>query len=673
MPTMQVPRLELRAQFIPSTWNPEARTIDVVWTAGARGIRMDIYGERYYEELEVSDQAVRLERLNSGAAVLDAHQRYTMRNQIGVVERAWISGGKGYATIRFSKRDEIADLVEDVVSGIIRNLSFGYNVFTYEITESASESIPTYRGVDWEPYEISFLPIGFDIEAQVRSDSRTQESTPSFEVQIRHPNPQSAGTGGPMEEARAMPNPQTGAVNPTPAPDSQNPAPVEQDRSATPTPAPTPADNNRAIEAERNRAAGIMELVRRANLGSDLAERLIGDGTTIDQARAAVIDQMIDRDPARGVSGVTVTRAEADTRRQAMEDALTLRAYPTAQVKPEAVEAARQYRGMSLVELAREAIEAAGGNTRGMSKNELAGAALNVTRAGGMNSTSDFPLILANVANKTLRRAYEMAPQTWRPIVREVSAADFKEMQRVQLGDAPRLERVNEGGEFKRGTISEAKEAYSIATYGKVVAITRQTIINDDLGAFTRLPELFGRAAADLESDTVWAIITANAAMADGVALFHASHANLGTAAAIAVASLGEARKLMRLQTGLNGENLNVMPKFLVVPAALETIAEQYLTSTQVIYTKGSDVNPMAGKLQLLTEPRLDASSATAWYLAADPAAIDTIEVAYLDGQRGVYLESREGFDVDGVELKARLDFGAAAIDHRGLVKNAGA
>jgi len=129
----------------------------------------------------------------------------------------------------------------------------------------------------------------------------------------------------------------------------------------------------------------------------------------------------------------------------------------------------------------------------------------------------------------------------------------------------------------------------------------------------------------------------------------------------------------MRKQKGLNGRLINVMAKYLLVPAAIETVAEQFVTQTNIIYTKSSDYNPFANKLQVIAEPRLDAASAISWYLAADPAQIDTIEYAYLEGQEGVYLESRVGFDVDGVELKARLDFAAKAIDWRGFWRNPGA
>jgi phage major head subunit gpT-like protein len=329
---------------------------------------------------------------------------------------------------------------------------------------------------------------------------------------------------------------------------------------------------------------------------------------------------------------------------------------------------------MTLMEIGRDILKRRGIDTKGLSKAELAGAMLGMETRGGFHSTSDFANIVLNVANKTLRSAYEAAPQTFKPFARQVTAPDFKTIARVQLGDAPSLEKVNESGEFKRGTISDGKEQYSLATYGKVVAINRQVIINDDLGAFTRRPEMFGRAAADLQSDTVWGILTSNPNMGDGVALFHATHGNLaGAAAAIGVSTLGDARAAMRKQKGLNGRFINIMGKYLIVPAALETVAEQYVTQTNIIYTKSSDYNPFANKLQVIAEPRLDAASALSWYMAADPAQIDTIEYCFLEGNEGVYLESRMGFDVDGVELKARLDFAAKAIDHRGFWKNPGA
>lgn len=338
---------------------------------------------------------------------------------------------------------------------------------------------------------------------------------------------------------------------------------------------------------------------------------------------------------------------------------------------------AREFRGMTLVEMARELLTAQGRQTRGLSRAELAMSALSVQpalqiRSGGAMSTSDFPSILANVASKLLRRAYEAAPQTFRPIVRVASVADFKQVSRTQLSEAPRLDKVNEHGEFKRGRMSDAAERFRLETFGKIVPITRQAIINDDLDAFSTLGRAFGIAAANLESDLVWGIITANAAMADGSPLFHANHKNLGAGSAIAAASVGAGRQAMRQQTGIDGATLlNIQPAFIVGPTGLQTVIEQLLTQLTPAST-GNVVPEAMQRLAPITEPRLDTASASAWYLAADPAQVDVIELAYLEGQDGLYTETRVGFDTDAIEVKARLDVAAKAIDWRGLWKNPG-
>ena len=179
-------------------------------------------------------------------------------------------------------------------------------------------------------------------------------------------------------------------------------------------------------------------------------------------------------------------------------------------------------------------------------------------------------------------------------------------MHRLQLGEAPQLEKVNEAGEFKRGSLGEGKESYRVETWGKVIGITRQMIINDDLDAFTRIPALFGTAAATLESDVVWGIVTANPNMADGVALFHASHRNLaGSGTALDVANLGKARAQMAKQTGLDGKTVvNIRPSFLVVPSSLELTAEQ-LIAQNLVPAKSADVVPDSIRsLSVIAEPQ---------------------------------------------------------------------
>jgi phage major head subunit gpT-like protein len=442
---------------------------------------------------------------------------------------------------------------------------------------------------------------------------------------------------------------------------------------AAPAPAAQSADAEairaQAQKDERDRVSAITDLAKRFGQ-ADLAAEHIRLGTKVENFRAKLLDKLAaesDRSPTNGNVRVEgLDGKESERRAAAVENALLHRFDPRGF---QLTEQGREWRGMSLMEMGRAFLEAQGLRTRGLSRPEIAG--LMLTRAGGMMSTSDFPAILANVANKTLRQAYEAAPQTFRLIVRVTTVPDFKEVSRVQLGEAPQLEKVNEHGEFKRGRMGEAAEKYAVATYGKVVAITRQVIINDDLNAFTRIPQAFGVQAANLESDLVWGQITANPAMADGVVLFHADHGNLANpGAAISVDTVSAGRVAMAGQTGVDGKTkMNLDPAAFLVPKALQTKAEQFVG--QIFAAKTADKVPESlTRLAIVAEARLDAASATSWYLAASVTQVDIIELAYLEGAQGVYTETRMGFDVDGVEVKVRMDVGAKVIDWRGLYKN---
>lgn len=589
--------------------------------------RSSWFDEPWVEILGHKSSEVDLSRLNSGAPVLANHDRGATAStspmaSIGVVDKAWIEDGVGRAEIRLSRRPEIAGLLQDIADGIVRNVSVGYQINERTLLRSHSDAPDEYRVTSWTPMEISLVDLPADATIGI---GRSQ----NFEV-VQLPD-----SGDTQRKESTMDN-------------------KEQDQPNL------DVIRREATAAERARVTEINEAVRGLRLDQSFADELIAKDTSADEARRLAIAKAAERsnDTIKPPMGHIETLAdEVETRRAGVEEAL-LHRYNPAQHKLS--DNGKRFSGLSLIEIGRELLTQRGVDIRGMSRDQIA------TRA--MLTTGDFPYILANVANKTLRQAYEAAPQTFKPFTRMVTAPDFKTIARTALGDSPTLEKVNEHGEYKYGSVSEARETYAIASYGKIVALTRQTLINDDLSAFTRLPEMFGRAAADLESDTVWGIITANAALADSIALFHASHGNLPTGAAISVAQLGVCRAAMRVQTGLDGRKINVTPRYLLVPAALETIAQQF-TSQAYAASASSSINPFAGALQVLAEPRLDTASTTAWYMAADPAQIDTIEYAYLEGNQGVYLETKDGWEIDGVEFKARLDFGAKAIDFRGLVK----
>src|SRR5690554_176290 len=325
---------------------------------------------------------------------------------------------------------------------------------------------------------------------------------------------------------------------------------------------------------------------------------------------------------------------------------------------------ARELAGLSAMSLAERFLNLQGQSTTLMTKRQV------LDKVFGMHGTDDFGTLLGNVAGKSMRQAYEEEFGSHEKWTGEVEVPDSKQQSLVQLSEAPDLEHVAEGAEYKYGSFTDNGMTFAIKKYGKMFALTREAIINDDLNAFTRLPQAFGKAAKRLEADHVYSVLTSNPTLADGKALFHADHGNLMTAGALSVSALSEARAAMRLQKGLNSAApINVTPKFLIVPAALETEAEQLLSSLVDPDQQNDTANPLFVRgLELVVDPRLDAIGYD-WYLAADPMQIDTITRAYLQGEARPHFEQREGWEIDGLEVKARLEFAAVPIDYRGLVK----
>lgn len=660
--------MPLQTRLAPITSVDEAtRTAELVWTTGARVKRYDWERGNYYmEELSMQAAHVRLGRLNGGGApLLNTHARWDLASVLGVVEKdsAKVDGKRGVATTRFSKREEVEPIFRDVKDKIIVNVSCGYAVYRMEMLppDAESEGLPIYRATDWEPMELSLVPIGADAGAGVRSPEKDRKY-PCDVIDSTIPAATANTRKDPMKTPEELAAEKAAADK----------LAAEQQRQE----AETKAKADAAAKAELARVSAIRALCKTHNLARDFEDGLIGteekSGVTIEKAREAVLAELAketDETQIRsGHQGIETVRDEVVVRRGLMANALLHRADP-GKIKLE--DGARQYAGFTLRELMRKCLELRGIRTDGMSFNRM--------WERTFESGGDLPAIVLDAANKSLRAAYESTPRTFVPWTKRGTAPDFKNMNRIQLSGAPSLELVQVGGEFKRGAVTDGKEVYALATYGKILGINRQTILNDDMNAFTRLPALAARAAADLESDTVYGIITTNGTLqTTGFALFGTGHANLSTGAAtgtIDVTQIGVGRAKMRIQTGLEGRPINVRPAFLIVPVAKEAQAEQF-TSPNYQATQGSNINPYApggrNPLTPIAEPRLDASSTASWYLAADPAQIDTIEYSYLEGQEGVYMESRMGWDVDGIELKVREDFAAKALDYRGLWKASG-
>lgn len=679
----KIPTFNIRALVLPNTINEEQQTVDVVFATDNRILRTTYWGERFYETLSMNPSHVRMGRMENGAPLLDNHMRYgkTGDVQLGVVTEASLETNRALATLKFSQREYPQEIYQDIKDGVVRNFSVGYFVYKYEHTIN-EDGPDEYVAVDWEPFEVSSTPVNADPDAQARSADGNYIFRDSI---IIHKNPrtmeESTVNGQNASQTTESGAESTRTLETTPAAVPESPAtpPADQQQRSVSTPqAPDQeaitAAAQAAVALERTRTFEITNAARIAGVSTEFANDLIQRGLSLDQARAEIFTEWQSQGGAnqRSFNTARLTgEGERDKQNNSIEHALSVRADSNYQIPEDYTQLVRKYRNLNMLELARRYLNDLGINTDGMSKFEIA---KNALQGRAYHSSSDFPIILGNTINRTLRRAYQEAERTFTPWCRRTNLTDFREVTRVQLSELlGSLDNVVEGGEYKTATFTEGKEVYKLAKYGRIIPFTWEALINDDLDAFSRVPTAFANKAAHKQSDIVYGILTGSHLMGDGNELFDTSnHGNLAASgSAISVASLSAARAAMLKQKGLGKEDfINVRPSYLIVGPDKELEAAQFTSVNYVPDTPGN-INPSFNtNLTPISEPRVTGNQ---WYLAARPGAIDTIEYAFLEGEQEIFTERKESFNVDGVMLKVRMVFAAKAIDWRGFYKNPGA
>lgn len=448
-------------------------------------------------------------------------------------------------------------------------------------------------------------------------------------------------------------DPETDTTPPDAAPDAPSPQAV----AAAPL-----ADPQAAARAERARARAITETAMLAGL-PNLAADLIAQDITADQARQQLLAIRQETDMTTGQNrpapGARVTRDERETRRIGMTAALVAQITRRA---PQAGEA-EPFMQYSIAEMAAICAGIDG-------RLRTPGDRDNALRMAAGHTSGDFPLILENALNRVMLERYEAAPVTYRAIARERSFNDFRPHNMLRAGDFPTLERIDPAsGEIKFGTLGEARETVTLKSYAKGIRITRQMLINDDMGLIDDIVGDIGNMVADFEEVTFYDYFE-TATLSDTVSVWHASRGNLGTAGAIGVTTIGEGRALMRKQTAVDGSRkINLSPTILLVSPDEETAAQQLTSAIQP--QEAGKVNPFSGTLQVVTSAQL---AAGAWYLMADPGRPGgaCFVYGYLNGAAAPRIRMDEPFGQQGIAYTVEHDFGVGAIDYRGTVKNTG-
>jgi hypothetical protein len=683
--TRSLPPIFGTATLAAESINREARTVDLVFYSGATVFRAPMFADAYELEFEVSRKAAKLGRLNAGAPLIDSHRTYGgLEAILGVVEKAWIEDGQARATVRFSQRPEVDPVWRDVLDGVVKNVSMGtYILAMDEVTEKGAD-MKRFRATSWEPTEISLVGVPADAGAQVleANAAKTRPCRISFSASAGAEAPNRAGA---PEENRMRIRVRLIATDKIVEIDEKDfdeklhreelsdadrkpMADADDDLEVS---APPSRLVDEALAKERIHAAEVKRIAAHFGLDRVWAQRHVHLGTSIEQVLSNAADERAKRAPVTiNDIGSGDDRDSSGWRMDRMVEALAARA-----THSEVPESARQYAYSTLVEMAYECL-----SWKGMARGlDVRGNATRIVELA--LTTSDYPNLLANAANKILLPDYDAAQPTYRLLAERQDLPDFKTASVLKAGDFPVPLQVAEEGEIKLGTFSEAKDSYALATYGRRLLFSFQSIVNDDLGAFARVMRGAAIRLADYENSLWFTLLLSGGGtgptLGDNGALFNTTavttaggHANLlNSGTAISVESIGVCRAAMRKQVSLDGLKLNILPRYILTSPEKETLARQF--TTQITPALGSSVNPWAGTLEPIADANL--STANPWYLFADPTRAAVSVYGYLQGQAGPSVATRQGFEVLGVEMRVALHFGVAFVDHRGAYKNPGA
>jgi phage head maturation protease len=667
-----------RALIEPTSLNRETREVDIVFATETPVFRFG-WEEDYNEVLVCEAGAIRMERADKGLPVLDAHNSWTLNAQLGRTTKVWVNDKKeACATVRFSKRAQVEDLLNDIADGIITDISVGYRVYKYLREKADDGELAVYRAIDWMPTEVSFVPVPADIHCGTRRGERLQDNENQVEIIVKFNAEKSMRNQKERRDYEVVDNPVKKGDEIT-VDDVVYIA--QEDGEVGDTIEITPKDDEEgqrkdpsvdllklltaATKEERARLDAILLSVRAAKLTDTYAIELYQSEKTIEECRQDIISKLVTRPtpPVSGQHTAGVGVEGIEKKRGAIQEAILHRVLPSVFKLTDGKNA---YRGMTLVEIGKELLTERGVSVRGLDKTGVAN--LIFSRA---HSSSDFPILFEDAIDKMLRSPYAFAPEFWNQIARQTSVTDFRAKNLYQVESLNGMQESAEGSEIRYTTLVEGKSSIRVKSYAEGIKFTRQAFINDDLNALSIIPSRFVKDWDELRGDLVWGLITDNGNMPDGKALFSTDHKNLlsGAGSALSEEGLAAGQLLFKKQTAIDGKRrIRVIPQLLIVPPELEIKARKLLTAITASTTK--DVNVFTNAFTIIVEPRL--SDPDAWYLSADPNAVDSLYYAYLEGNENLRVNNEDDFNTDSMKYAVRGDFGAVAIDYRGMVKSNG-
>jgi hypothetical protein len=657
---------------------------------------------------------------------LDSHNRSSIKDQLGSARNITVGDGNITATLMFSKAAQAEDAMAGVREGHITDVSVGYDVLkrTY-IAEGQTKTIsgreftgPVNVVTKWRLREVSLTPIGADAQAKLRGldPAAVRFSQEGFEMnQELRALLVSRGMPAEFSDDQAqrwlVDNASKLAATQQPPPEPTRAAPVQ------PTAPALTADDvarmiaegtRKALEAQHQartafetEARGLCEL---ADMADEFdAVRGFSDVNAVREHLKKAKAERSASIPFGGTISIGKTgqeRLSGDLRAAMIVNAVRFAANgDTAKIEKHTTDverkAAAPFAHATLMDMATEYVRGMGVSTFGLSREKIAQAAMFGPEKAGLSgrsvtpyhTTGNFANLTLDAINKSMMIGYTEVPATWRgPMRQGLSVADFKTIHRLRHGGIPNLPAWNDVERPNRVSFADAKESYAVECYSEGIDFSYKLIVNDDMDALTRVPLGLGDAAARTVNAVAWSQITSNPLMSDGVALFsdvsgNRKQKNLETGSVsnytTAINLLTQNMMVMRGENtpegGAGPDILGLMPAYICVPAALRATILTLLQSTADPYASQSGVANINRNLQLIVEPLLDANSATAWYLFAEPRRIDTVEVTFLQGQETPQIRTVPDEHNLSITYYVLQTFGAKALNHRGMQRHTGA
>ncbi len=639
-------KLSLNKDSKPVTLDEETRSFEIIISTDSPIAEMD------YRSGEVIDTIIIPEGIevpgNGQVPYVDSHDRFSVANQLGSVRDIRVEGNQLIGRVHYADDEKSDRAYRLALGGHLTDNSIGAGIISS--TRLDENETATFHGREYtgpakiihksRMIEVSAVAVGADPNAKNRAAQFEQHKEQKTEVK------ETKRMSETNKEAKAEKEIEAPVIERT----------VQVDAEAI---------QREAVEVERTRVADIEGIARECGLDQEFISQVKEESA--ENFRKRALTAVIEKTKEVPVSSpVVITEDAVDKFRSVAGDAILLKAGMLDTDSAERQEMAREFAGYSLGEIARKSVEVRGGKSTG-SMEEIFQRAL---------ATSDFPILTSNVANKAVMQGWEQAEETYSEWVdTNGSVSDYKVQTKARAGEFDDLEEVKEGEEYKYGDRTEQSETFQLAKYGKLISFTREMLINDDLSQLADNARSLGEAANRKLGDLCYNTLILNAPMGDGTALFHTDHGNINvaTGAVPNAATMKEALKLMAYQKDIKGKRrLNIKPSFLLAPAAIQGDTEEFFQAK--VWADGSTdatrPNIYYNSVKRIYETRLDDDNAAQWYLAANR---NTIQLAFLNGQKAPYLERKDHFKTDSADWKVRIEAVAWAQNWKGMFRNEGA